>query len=120
MSKPHPIALLAGFACLLGFASGARAGVTVDVLFQDGTGRGLTITGGDYWAPGCSFGGYYGRSVSTGRCMDVVLTTTQPLLGFGVGVDYDTRQRARAREHDGMDRPLVEHKGRADCDLLPR
>ncbi len=35
MRRPSSTALLLGLACLLGFSSGARAGVTIDVVFQD-------------------------------------------------------------------------------------
>ncbi|MBW1688597.1 MAG: PEP-CTERM sorting domain-containing protein [Deltaproteobacteria bacterium] len=90
MSKPHPIALLAGLAFLLVFTNGARAGVTIDVLFHDASvPSGITFSPGDPAAPGCVFSGYYGNSVTTGRCMDVMLYTTEPLLGLGVSVQYD-------------------------------
>jgi hypothetical protein len=87
MRTLYPVALLAGLAFLLASADGARAGVTIDVLFQDGTGRSLSIGPGDP-GPGCTFSGYYGGSVSTGFCMDVVLTSTDDLVGFGTSIRY--------------------------------
>jgi hypothetical protein len=48
MRRRYPIPLLAGLACLLVFANGARAGVTIDVVFQDATvPSGLAILPGD-------------------------------------------------------------------------
>jgi len=90
MSKPHPFALLAGLASLLLLANDARAEITIDVLFRDATfPSGISISPGDP-GPGCFFGGYYGGSVSTGYCMDVILTTPLPLIGLGISVAYDT------------------------------
>ena len=77
MSKPYSIALLAGLSCFLVFANGARAGVTIDVVFQDGIfPTGITINAGDA-GPGCTFRGYYGNAVSTGYCMDVIMKSTK-------------------------------------------
>jgi hypothetical protein len=70
-----------------GLAQDARAGVTIDVLFQDGTGTELTLSAGDA-GPGCA-GGFYGP-ITSGLCMDVVLTTTDVLWGVWVSVGYDT------------------------------
>ncbi|MBW1684605.1 MAG: PEP-CTERM sorting domain-containing protein [Deltaproteobacteria bacterium] len=89
MRKWFALVLLVVFSWLGGLGQDARAGVTVDVLFQDGTGSALTINEGDA-GPGCSFGGYYAGSVSTGRCMDVVMTTTYDWIGFGTSVTYDS------------------------------
>ena len=90
MKRPYPAALLAGLACLLVFASGARAGVTIDVVFQDAYApSGVTLNPGDSAAPGCVFTGYYRASVSTGRCMDVVMVSTDELIAFSVAVTYD-------------------------------
>jgi hypothetical protein len=93
MRRSYSIALLLGLSCLLGFSSGARAGVTIDVVFQDATSpSGITINAGDP-GPGCSFSGYYGGSATTGYCMDVIMTTTES-LGIGgsmsVSVTYDS------------------------------
>jgi hypothetical protein len=84
------MALLAGLACLLGFPSGARAGVTIDVVFQDATSpSGITINAGD-WGVGCAFGGYYGGFIETAYCMDVVLKTTDPVIAVAADVAYDS------------------------------
>jgi hypothetical protein len=90
MRRLRAILLLAAVSWIGGLAQEARASVTLDVLFQDGTGRALTLPHGDP-GPGCTFGGYYGRSVSTGVCMDVIMTTTVPFkaLMFAVGYDDD-------------------------------
>ena len=83
MRRPHPIPLLAGLACLLVFANGARAGVTIDVVFHD------AYSFGDP-GPGCVFTGYHGNSVSAGYCMDVIMRSTSELVGFSVSVQYDS------------------------------
>jgi hypothetical protein len=70
-----------------GLAQDARAGVTIDVLFQDGTGTELTVSAGDP-GPGCA-GGFYGP-ITSGLCMDVILTTTEVLWSVYVSVGYDT------------------------------
>jgi hypothetical protein len=80
---------MATLACVFGLAQNARAGVTVDVHFQDWTlTSGLSVLPNDTAAPGCVFTGFYGRSVTTGRCMDVILTTTLPLIGGSARVGY--------------------------------
>jgi hypothetical protein len=90
MRKMFSVALMMTLACALGLAQNAKAGVTFDIVFQDATGpSGLTIQPGDAAAPGCAFGGFAGGSVATGRCMDVILTTTDTLIGLGVSVTYD-------------------------------
>jgi hypothetical protein len=89
MRKVFSVALLA---TLFGLVQSANAGVTVDVIFQDTTlPTGITITVGDpnQVGPGCTFSGYYGRTVSTGYCMDVVLTTTEELIIVQTDVGYD-------------------------------
>jgi len=64
--------------------------VTLDALFQDATTPiGITIHPGDP-GPGCTFIGYYHHTVATGHCMNVTLYTTDPLIGVGFSVDYDT------------------------------
>jgi hypothetical protein len=83
MRIPSPIPLLSGLAWLLVFASGARARVTIDLVFQD------PWTPGNPEGPGCVFTGYYGNSVSTGYCMDVVMRSTSELVNFSVSVQYD-------------------------------
>jgi hypothetical protein len=78
---------VAGLTCAV--AQDARAGVTIDVVFQDATiPSGITIVPGDP-GPGCTFSGYYGTTVTTGWCMDVILTTTWDFLQVGVSVAYD-------------------------------
>jgi hypothetical protein len=90
MRRPNSTALLAGLAFLLVFASGAGAGVTIDVVFQDATSpSGITIDAGDA-GPGCTFSGYYGNTVSTGYCMDVILTATWAFNEVSVSVAYDS------------------------------
>jgi len=60
------------------------------VVFQDATvPSGITFLPGDP-GPGCEFGGYYGGSVSTGHCMDVIMTTTWEFTEVGVSVAYDS------------------------------
>lgn len=79
---------VAGLTCSV--AQDARAGVTVDVIFQDATTpSGIAIPPGDP-GPGCSFGGYVGGSASVGRCMDVMLYTTLAFTQVSVSVAYDT------------------------------
>jgi len=81
--------LLTGLACLLGFTSGARAGMTIDVVFQDATTpSSIAIQPGDP-GPGCTFSGGYG-SVSTGYCMDVIMATTWNFQEVSVSVAYDS------------------------------
>lgn len=90
MRRAYSTVLLAGLACLLVFASAARAGVTIDVVFRDATTpSGIAIQPGDP-GPGCTFSGYYGSSVSTGYCMDAMLYTTDPLIAVSFSVEYDT------------------------------
>ena len=89
MRKSCALLLLVLFSWLGGLGQDARAGVTVDVLFQDGTGSALTIPEGDV-GPGCSFGGYLSGSVSTGRCMDVILTSTYEMVRLSTSVSYDS------------------------------
>jgi hypothetical protein len=72
-------------------AQDARAGVTIDVLFQDATSpSGITINAGDEGTGGLCSGDYYPYVPSPGYCMDVILTTTDPILGMGVSVAYDS------------------------------
>lgn len=88
MRKCLALVLLVTFSWIGGLGQDARAGVTFDVVFQDGTGGTLTIAEGDP-GPGCTFTGYYGLSVSTGRCMDVVVRTTVDFVMASVSVQYD-------------------------------
>jgi len=88
MRKSCALFLLVLFSWIGGLAQDARAGVTIDVLFQDGTGHALTINAGDEGSGG-SCGGYY-YVPSPGYCMDVILTTTDPIIGMGVSVTYDS------------------------------
>ena len=79
---------VAGLTCSV--AQDARAGVTIDVIFQDATTpSGIVIPPG-VPGPGCSFGGYLGGSASVGRCMDVMLYTPLPLTQMSVSVAYDS------------------------------
>jgi cysteine-rich repeat protein len=89
MRKCAALALLVTFSWIEGLAQDARAGVTVDVVFQDGTGRALTIDKRDE-GPGCAFGGYQGGSVSTGYCMDVIVRSTYDFVGLGMLVGYES------------------------------
>jgi hypothetical protein len=89
MRKYFSLVLLVVFSWIGGLGQEARAGVTVDVVFQDGTGSALTISEGDAGS-GCAFGGSGGGSVSTGRCMDVFMTTTYDWIGFGTSVTYES------------------------------
>lgn len=86
MRKGSAILLLVVFSWIGGLAQDARAGVTVDVLFRDGTGRVLTIPHGDP-GPGCA-GGFYGP-ITSGVCMDVILRSTYDSMGAGASVLYD-------------------------------
>jgi hypothetical protein len=88
MRKVFSVALMATLACALGLAQNARAGVTFDVIFQDATVVSPGVLPGDV-GPGCAFGGYYAGSVTTGRCMDLILTTNETLIGLGASVTYD-------------------------------
>jgi hypothetical protein len=79
---------VAGLTCSV--AQDARAGVTIDVVFQDATSpSGITINAGD-WGVGCAFGGYYGGFIATAYCMDVIMTTTWEFTEVGVSVAYDS------------------------------
>jgi len=90
MRKVFSVALIAAMACVFGLAQSANAGVTIDVVFQDATSpTGITIDPGDA-GPGCTFGGYYHVVVPTGRCMNVILTSTYDFVSMGVSVSYDT------------------------------
>jgi hypothetical protein len=86
MRKVFSIALLA---FVFGLAQSAMAGVTIDIEFQDSLAPTLTMSPGDA-GPGCVFTGFYGRSAATGRCMDVILTTTDPLISLNASVAYDS------------------------------
>jgi hypothetical protein len=90
MRKSCALVLLVLFSWLGGLEQDARAGVTIDVLFQDETSpSGITILAGDP-GPGCTFSGYYGRSVTAGYCMDVMLYTTDTLIIVGASIAYDS------------------------------
>jgi hypothetical protein len=89
MRKSCALVLLVLFSWSGGLGQDARAGVTFEVVFQDGAGSALTITEGDA-GPGCSFGGYYGGGVATGRCMDVILRTTWPGILASTSVTYES------------------------------
>jgi len=90
MRKMFSVALMATLACAFGLAQNANAGVTIDVVFQDATvPSGITVLPGDMAAPGCTFTGYY-KDTASGRCMDVILTTTDLILGVGTSVTYDS------------------------------
>jgi len=92
MRRAFSVALMAGMACVFALAPSANAGVTIDVVFQDQAGPPYShyfpIWFGDP-GPGCTFTGYYHATVSSGYCMDVMLYTTDPLIGVGVSVEYD-------------------------------
>ena len=96
MRRMFSVALMATLACALGLAQSANAGVTIDVVFTDATApSGITIhttSTAEMIGPGCVFTGYYGqltgKGVNTGRCMDVILTTTDDLIAVGTSVTY--------------------------------
>ncbi len=91
MQKRFALGLLLAFSWMGALAQDAQAGVTLDVLFHEGPGGGqLTIATGSSWGSGCSFGGYYGGSVTTGFGMDVILKTTDPLIWVNAYVAYDS------------------------------
>ena len=91
MRKVFSVALMATLACAFGLALNANAGVTIDVVFQDGTlPTGITVDPGDPLAPGCEFGGYASGSVATGRCMDVILYSTDDIISMGATVAYSS------------------------------
>jgi len=94
MRRVFSVALMATMACVFGLAPSANAGVTIDVVFQDQAGppysHYFSIVPGDP-GPGCTFTGYYHATVSSGYCMDVMLYTTDPLIGVGVSVEYETQ-----------------------------
>ena len=90
MRKVFSVALMASLACAFGLVQNANAGITVDVLFQDaGAPSGITISPGDA-GPGCTFTGYYGNTVASGYCMDVLIKTTDPLIAINTDVTYDS------------------------------
>jgi hypothetical protein len=88
------LALAVTFSWIGGFVQDARAGVTIDVVFQDATGpTGITIhtsNASEMTGPGCAFGGYQGGSVSTGYCLDVILTSTHDWVAMSTSVTYDS------------------------------
>lgn len=90
MRKVFSVALMA-FA--FGLVQSANAGVTIDLVFQDSTApTGITIYTSDpdsHNGTGCAFGGYLGGSVSSGYCMDVVMTTDWYYTGLVVNVAFD-------------------------------
>jgi hypothetical protein len=79
---------LAGVTCSV--TQDARAGVTIDVVFTAATSpSGITINAGDEGGDGfCR--GYYYYVPSPGWCMEVILTTTDPIIDMGVSVTYDS------------------------------
>jgi hypothetical protein len=90
MRKVFSIALLA---CVFGLTQSANAGVTMDVVFD---GQLPSLASHYYLAsplpdagPGCTFTGYYNRTVATGVCMDVIIKTTDPLIALAAYVTYD-------------------------------
>ena len=89
MRKCFALVLLVTFSWLGGLGQEARAGVTIDVLFQNATSpSGITINAGDEgWHCNCT--PYYCQFSSPGYCMDVVLTTTDPLIVASASVTYD-------------------------------
>jgi hypothetical protein len=90
MRREFSVALMATLACAFGLAQNANAGVTIDVVFRDATvPSGITIAPGDM-GPGCTFSGFYGTVITEGRCMDVILRTTDPLIAASVSVTYDS------------------------------
>jgi hypothetical protein len=89
VGKCLAVALLVTFSWIGGLGQDARAGVTIDVVFEGETSpSGITIPAGDegghcFCYPEC----YYPLP---GYCMEVVLYTTDPILGMGVSVMYDS------------------------------
>ena len=89
MRKSCALFLLVLFSWIGGLGQHARAGVTIDVVFEGATSQsGITINAGDEGGhclchPEC----YY---PSPGYCMEVILTTTDPIVGMGVSVTYDS------------------------------
>ena len=90
MRKVFSVALMATLACVFGLAQSANAGVTIDVVFHDATSpSGISVLPGDPGSPGCTFTGWAGGTVATGRCMDVMLRSTFDIIGMGTSVTYD-------------------------------
>ena len=87
MRKVFSVALMATLACVFGLS--ANAGVTVDVIFQDTGTSALDVPITSPTGTGCAFGGYSGGSVSTGYCMDVILTSTHDMTVVSTSVSYD-------------------------------
>jgi hypothetical protein len=91
MRKVFSVALMATMALV--FAQSANAGVTYDVVFQDAaTPTGITIhtsIASEMAGPGCTFSGYYARTVSTGYCMDVMVYSTYDTIIVATSVSYD-------------------------------
>jgi hypothetical protein len=88
MRKVFSVALMATLACVFGLS--ANAGVTIDLVFQDGTvPTGITIDPGDA-GPGCAFTGYNSGSTASGYCMDVMLQSTHDMIALGTSVTYDS------------------------------
>jgi hypothetical protein len=89
MRRCLALALMVLLSWIGGLAQDARAGVTLDILFEDATvPSGITISPGDPFAPGCTFSGYAGQVVTGVRCMDVILKSTPvpSLSATGVAV----------------------------------
>jgi len=60
-------------------------------VFKDATSpSGITINAGDEGPSGCECWGQYCQYPSPGYCMDVILTTTDPIIDMGVSVSYDS------------------------------
>jgi hypothetical protein len=64
--------------------------VTIDVVFEGATSpSGITINAGDEGGH-CLCSSAYCYVPSPGYCMEVILTTTDPIIGMGVSVTYDS------------------------------
>jgi hypothetical protein len=82
------IAVMAALAAV-GFARGASATVSVDLVWQDTGNSTLTISANDPGAT-CNLTGFNGGPVA-GRCMDVIVTITgDTLVSIGTSVTFNS------------------------------
>jgi len=89
MRKSCALVSLVLFSWIGGLGQDARAGVTIDVVFEGATSpSGITINAGNEGGHClCHYECYY---PSPGYCMEVILYTTDPIIDMGVSITYDS------------------------------